>query len=56
MLTAPETIDELIEEGRVGVMQLDTVLAQLHQKNPDTLKAMYLLAFESYEGFNQLML
>ncbi|MBR1591430.1 MAG: Eco47II family restriction endonuclease [Ruminococcus sp.] len=55
-LQLPETIDELIEDNMVGQIQEDTVLAELHQKNPDTLKAMYLLAFESYEGFNQLIL
>lgn len=53
-LQLPETIDELIAEGRVGQIQQDTVLAELHRKNPDTLKAMYLLAFESYEGFSKL--
>ena len=50
----PETIDELIQEGRVGTIQKDTVLEELHRINPDTLKAMYLLAFESYEGFEKL--
>lgn len=51
----PETIDELIAEGNIGKMQEDTVLAELHSRNPDILKAMYLLAFESYEGFNKLL-
>lgn len=54
-LQLPITIDELIAEGKVGEMQEDTVLAELHRKNPDTLKAMYLLAFESYEGFDKLL-
>lgn len=53
-LQLPETIDELIAEGKVGTLQEDTVLTELHRKNPDTLKAMYLLAFETYEGFDKL--
>ena len=54
-LQLPVTIDELITEGKVGEIQDDTVLAELHRKNHDMLKAMYLLAFESYEGFGKLL-
>lgn len=50
----PETIESLVKEGRVGNIQEDTVLDELHRINPDTLKALYLLAFESYEGFRDL--
>lgn len=50
----PITIDELIQEQRVKVVQRDSVLEELAQSNPDRLKALYLLAFESYEGFNNL--
>lgn len=50
----PITVDELIAEGKVGMIQEDTVLAELRRKKPDTLKALYLLAFESYEGFSEL--
>lgn len=53
-LQLPKTINELISEGAVGIIQNDTVLSELHKKNPDTLKALYLLAFESYEGFYKL--
>ena len=54
-LQLPITIDELILEGQIGTIQSDTVLEELHRKNPDTLKAMYLLAFETYEGFDKLL-
>ena len=50
----PKTIDELIEEKKVATVQKDTVIEQLQEKNPDTLKALYLLAFETYEGFERL--
>lgn len=50
----PHTIDELIAENKVSVVQNDTVVEELNQKNPDTLKALYILAFETYEGFGQL--
>lgn len=50
----PHTIDELIAENKVSVVQNDTVVEELNQKNPDTLKALYMLAFETYEGFGQL--
>ena len=32
----------------------DTVVDELKEKNPDLLKALYLLAFKEYEGFNNL--
>ena len=50
----PDTIESLVREGRIGTLQKDTVLTELHRINPDTLKAMYQLAFESYEGFENL--
>ena len=50
----PVTIEELIKANAVATVQQDTVVDELRRKNPDTLKALYLLAFETYEGFNQL--
>lgn len=50
----PRTINKLIEEREVFTVQRDTVIEELQSKNPDTLKALYLLAFETYEGFANL--
>ena len=50
----PKTIESLIEKNQVSLVQKDTVIEELYNKNPDTLKALYLLAFESYEGFQNL--
>ena len=43
-----------ISKGKTDVVETverDTVIEELKQKNPDLLKAIYLLAFESYNGF-----
>lgn len=50
----PQTLDELIAEQQVMLPQKDTVLDELRTQNPDMLKSLYLLAFQSYEGFQQL--
>lgn len=50
----PETIDKLVAENSVPTVSPDTVIEELIRKNPDTLSALYLLAFETYEGFNKL--
>ncbi len=55
-LQLPETINELMKEDKVFIIQEDTVLSELNKNNCDTLKAMYLLAFKSYEGFNKLLI
>ena len=47
----PITIEKLIETDVVETVEKDTVIEELKQKNPDLLKALYLLAFESYNGF-----
>lgn len=51
----PKTIDELISDNSVNTVEEDTVIQELHSKNPDTLKALYLLAFKTYEGFSNLI-
>ncbi|MBQ8979307.1 MAG: Eco47II family restriction endonuclease, partial [Oscillospiraceae bacterium] len=51
----PETINELINERATDIIQEDTVIYELKQRNPDLLKALYLLAFETYEGFSELI-
>ena len=50
----PETIDKLVSENAVPTVRPDTVIAELRRKHPDTLSALYLLAFETYEGFENL--
>lgn len=47
----PLTIDKLLKEDKIPTVENDTVLQELKSKNSDMLKALYLLAFESYEGF-----
>ena len=49
----PITIDKLIKNKSVRVVEQDTVVEELSKKNPDLLKSLYLLAFESYLGFDQ---
>ena len=51
----PETINELILKDSVRTVQKDTVIEELKRKKPDTLTALYLLAFETYEGFSDLV-
>ena len=50
----PKLIDEIIEENRELQVGSDTVVNELREKNPDLLKALYLLAFKEYEGFENL--
>lgn len=51
----PLTIDKLIKEDAVLTAVEDTVITELKNKNPDLLKALYLLAFETYNGFDKLL-
>ena len=50
----PKLIDEIIEENRELQVGSDTVVNELREKNPDLLKALYLLAFKEYAGFDNL--
>lgn len=47
----PLTIEKLIKTNLVDTVEKDTVIDELKAKNPDLLKAIYLLAFETYNGF-----
>lgn len=47
----PESIDNVIKNNPNMVAQKDTVISELNKKSPDVLKSLYLLAFQSYEGF-----
>lgn len=48
----PITIEKLIKTDKVETVESDTVINELKAKNRDLLKAIYLLAFETYNGFN----
>ena len=47
----PITIQKLLSEANARTVEKDTVVEELRQKNQDLLTALYLLAFESYLGF-----
>lgn len=50
----PKLIDEIIKENKELQVSSDTVVDELREKNPDLLKALYLLAFKEYEGFDKI--
>ncbi len=54
-IVLPELIDEIIDENKELQVGSDSVVDELYQKNPDLLKALYLLAFKEYEGFNKIV-
>lgn len=47
----PLVIEEIISEYDNLKLEEDTVISELQRINPDLLKALYLLAFKTYEGF-----
>ena len=47
----PVLIDEIIKENDEITNGTNTVLAELVKINPNVLKSLYILAFNSYEGF-----
>ena len=47
----PSVIEEIISEYDNLQIEEDTVISELRRINPDLLKALYLLAFKTYEGF-----
>ena len=54
-MVLPELIDEIIDENKELQVGSDTVIDDLYQTNPDLLKALYLLAFKEYEGFDKII-
>jgi len=50
----PVTIDKLVKNKKIKTIEKDSVFDELSSKNPDLLKSLYLLAFESYIGFKNL--
>lgn len=49
----PKIIDEIISQNEHLSAGKDTVINELMAKNSDLLKALYLLAFSTYEGFDK---
>ena len=48
----PTILDDVIEETHKGVID-NTVYGDLKKLSSDTFKSLYLLAFKTYEGFDQ---
>lgn len=48
----PSIIDEIIQENDQLMVEDDTVIAELSNIDPNILKSLYILAFNTYEGFN----
>lgn len=55
-LQLPKTIEKLITQNAIPTVGNDTVISELSAKNPDILKSLYLLAFDTYEGFKNIIL
>lgn len=49
----PGILDDVIAELQCGSIT-NTVYDELHKLSPDTFKSLYLLAFKTYEGFQNL--
>lgn len=47
----PSIIDEILAETKTYPPIQDTVIDELHKLDKDLLKSLYLLAFQTYEGF-----
>lgn len=47
----PITIENLIAKNIIRTQEKDTVISELKTKNANLLKALYLLAFKTYNGF-----
>ena len=47
----PEVINEILSNNEQMVVEEDTVIRELREKDSNVLKALYLLAFSSYKGF-----
>ena len=49
----PRIIAKIVDETTDIIKERDTVYEELKQKDRDLLKALYLLAFKTYEGFDK---
>ena len=50
----PETIEKLVSQDQTLRVQHDTVIDELRAGGTDMLTQLYLLAFETYEGFQNI--
>ena len=48
----PEIITKIVNKTLAGKREKDSVFQELKQKDKNLLKALYLLAFKTYEGFD----
>lgn len=49
----PSLLNEIVSENKQLSVEKDTVIQELKRKDKDLLKALYLLAFSTYEGFDK---
>lgn len=49
----PEIIKDIVSNNEQLIVEEDTVIQELRENNNDLLKALYLLAFSTYEGFDE---
>lgn len=52
-MALPDIIEDVINEDKTLLLE-NTVYEELSKKNTDLLKAIYLLAFSTYEGFQDI--
>ena len=51
--TLPQILDDVIQSGEIAKSS-NTVFDELKALSPDVMKSLYLLSFETYEGFENL--
>ena len=49
----PITIEKLVKKENISIQQNNAIFEELLKIDKDILKALYQLAFSSYNGFNQ---
>lgn len=49
----PDILDDVVADLEQGHIQ-NSVYEELHRLSPDTFKSLYLLAFKTYDGFQNL--
>ena len=50
----PKVLDDVLSESEKFLVEEDTVLEELSNINPDLLKALFSLAFSTYEGYGNI--
>jgi len=49
----PTIVSKIVNETIAKHREQDTVLNEIVKLNPDILKALYILAFKTYDGFDK---